>query len=200
MYRFYLAVVDLLPGALLLAPVFFVLNKAYFRNTANSILYYLFACYLAVVYVLVGLPNVTYFRPELNLNLIPLIGMIADWKNSILNVLFFIPLGISMPILWSKFRIGKNTVLWSLGTSLAIELLQILTYRVTDVNDVITNTLGAYLGFLCSQVILNKSSRLANLVNGKRTTELYIVVTAVVVVMFFLYPFASSALWDIILS
>jgi len=200
MYRFYLAVVDLLPGALLFAPVFFVLNKRCFRNTANSILYYLFACYLAVVYVLVGLPNVTYFRPKLNLNLIPFVGMIADWKNSILNILFFVPLGISLPILWSKFRIGKNTVLWSLFTSLAIELLQILTYRVTDVNDLITNTLGAYLGFLCSQVILKRSSKLANLVNENSTTELYTVVAAVAVVMFFVYPFASSALWDIILS
>lgn len=200
MYRFYLAVVDMLPGALILSPVYLALNKVYFHNTGKSILYYLFSCYLAVVYVLVGLPSVTYLRPEPNLNLIPIIGLVDDWKNSVLNVLFFIPLGISMPILWSRFRTGKRTVLIGFCASTAIELLQILTYRVTDVNDVITNTLGAYLGFLCSRALLKRSARLADLVNENNTSDLYIVVTVVVVVMFFVYPFVSSALWDMILS
>lgn len=200
MYRFYLAVVDMLPGALILSPVYLALNKVYFHNTGKSILYYLFSCYLAVVYVLVGLPSVTYLRPEPNLNLIPIIGLVDDWKNSVLNVLFFIPLGMSMPILWSRFRTGKRTVLIGFCASTAIELLQILTYRVTDVNDVITNTLGAYLGFLCSRALLKRSARLADLVNENNTSDLYIVVTVVVVVMFFVYPFVSSALWDMILS
>lgn len=199
MYRFYLAVVDMLPGALILAPVYLALNKVYFHNTGKSILYYLFSCYLAVVYVLVGLPSVTYLRPEPNLNLIPIIGMVDDWKNSVLNVLFFIPLGMSMPILWSRFRTGKRTVLIGFCASIVIELLQILTYRVTDVNDVITNTLGAYFGFLCSRALLKRSARLADL-SENNASDLYIVVTVVVVVMFFVYPFVSSALWDMILS
>lgn len=200
MYRFYLAAVDLLPSALLLAPVCFVLNKVYWRNAGKSILYYLFSCYLAEIYILVGLPNVIYIRPELNLNVIPLIGMITDWKNSTLNILLFIPMGMSLPLLWNRFRTRKHTILWGLGASLAIEFLQIFTYRATDINDVITNTAGTYLGFLCTQILLRKSSALTHMVNEKNTGELWIILTTVVLIMFFAYPFVSAALWDTLLS
>lgn len=196
MYRFYLAAVDMLPAALLLAPVYLVLNKAYFHNARKSILYFLFACYLSVLYVLVGLPNVTYIRPEINLNLVPIIGMIEDWKNSILNILLFIPLGVALPVLWNKFRSKKNSVLFGFAVSFVIELLQILTYRATDINDLITNTLGSYLGFLCAKCLLKKHQ----IAGENRTREAGIVTLSVLLVMFFVYPFVSSALWDLILS
>ena len=153
-----------------------------------------------MIYVLVGLPTVSYIRPELNLNLIPLISMIDDWKNSILNVLFFIPLGISLPILWNRFRSEKNTVLFAFAASVMIELLQILTFRATDVNDVITNTLGAHLGFLCADKLLKKSPKLTLMVNERNTRELYMLLIVTVLVMFFICPFVSSTLWDMILT
>ena len=200
MYRFYLAAVDPLPGALLLIPLYWILNKVYFRNAGKSILYCLFSCYIAVVYVLVGLPNITYVRLELNLNLVPLVGMIGDWKNSILNVLLFIPLGMLLPLLWHTFRAAKPTVLFGFGMSLAIELLQFLTYRATDVNDLITNTFGTFLGFLCTRFLLQKFSRLGHMINEDHASDLAIVLPAVLLLMFFVYPFVSSALWDFILS
>lgn len=200
MNRFYLAAVDLLPGALLLIPVYWILNKICFHNAGKSTLYYLFSCYLSVVYVLVGLPNITYIRPELNLNLLPFVGMIEDWKNSILNILLFVPLGVMLPVLWRKFRKLRNTVLLGFGMSLAIELLQILTFRATDVNDLITNTFGAYSGFLCARLLLQKSTRLRCLVDEENTGEFVIVLAAVLLPMFFVYPFLSAALWDWVLS
>lgn len=196
MYRFYLAAADLLPGMLILAPVYLILSKAYFHNARKSFFYFLFSCYLSVVYVLVGMPNVTYIRPEINLNLIPIVGMIDGWKNSILNILLFVPLGMMMPILWNSFRTQKNTLLFGFGTSLAIELLQILTFRATDVNDLITNTFGAYLGFLCTSFLLQKKPIKAV---GKNN-ETAIVVSVVLLVMFFVYPFVSSSFWDYILT
>jgi len=36
MYRFYLAGVDMLPGAVLLAPVYYILNKKYFHSTKKK--------------------------------------------------------------------------------------------------------------------------------------------------------------------
>lgn len=199
MYRFYLAAVDLLPGALLLAPVYVLMNRFYFHNVGKSILYYLFSCYLAVIYVLVGLPNITYFRPELNLNLIPFVGMIDDWKNSILNILLFVPLGLALPILWTKFKDAGHTLRFGFAVSLSIELLQILTFRATDVNDLITNTCGTYLGFLCARVMQKKSSNLSKLAQDK-TSELGIVLAIVFPAMFFVYPFVSMAFWDFILT
>ena len=200
MYRFYLAAVDLLPGVLLLLPLYWILNKVYFCSARKSTLYCLFSCYIAVVYVLVGLPNVTYIRPEVNLNLIPVVGMIDDWKNCILNILLFVPLGAMLPVLWRKFRKLRYTVLLGFGMSLAIELLQILTFRATDVNDLITNTFGTYSGFLCARLLLQKSTRLRCLVDEENTGEFVIVLTAVLLPMFFVYPFLSAALWDWVLS
>lgn len=195
MYRFYLAAIDLIPGALILAPVYLIMNQVYFHNARKSISYYLFSCYLAVIYVLVGLPNVTYIRPELNLNLIPIIGMVDDWKNSILNILLFVPLGLFLPVLWATFRKRSNTILFGFSASLAIELLQILTFRATDVNDLIANTLGTFLGFICAKHLLKRHYA----EETGRHEETGIVIAIVLTAMFFVYPFVSSALWDFIL-
>ena len=200
MYRFYLAAVDMLPGAALLLPIYCILNGIYFHNARKSIFYYLFSCYLSVVYVLVGLPNVTYMRPELNLNLIPFIGMIADFKNGILNILLFIPLGITLPVLWDKFRTLKFTLLFGFGMSLAIELLQALTFRATDVNDLITNTLVTRVGFLCAKTLLKKFPAAKHAASSTQIKELITILVTVLLVMFFIYPFASAALWNFFLS
>ena len=196
MYRFYLAAVDMLPGALLLVPIYCILNRMYFHNARKSTFYCLFSCYIAAVYVLAGLPNVTYIRPELNLNLVPFVGMIEDWKNSILNILLFVPLGIFLPLLWRRFRSATSTVLFGFGMSLAIELLQILTFRATDVNDLITNTLGTLLGFCFARLFPKKYYP----TNIGKNRDILIVLSTVLLLMFFVYPFISAAMWDLILS
>ena len=71
-----------------------------------------------------------------------------------LNVLLFMPLGIIVRHLW-KLGVVRATVL-GLGISLLIELTQLTgnwftaacAYRVADINDVWTNTLGAFVGAL----------------------------------------------------
>lgn len=195
MYRFYLAAVDMLPAALILIPFFWLLNRILFRNMRKCISYYLFACYLAVVYVLVGLPSVSYIRLEVNLNLLPVIGMLGDWKNSILNIMLFVPIGMMLPLLWNHFRNFKRTVLFGFVMSVTIELLQILTYRATDVNDLITNTLGVYIGYLGSTALQRKFPTPSE----NNTFELVIVIITVLLTMFFLYPFISAVFWDWIL-
>ena len=195
MYRFFLAALDLLPAMLLLVPSYWILNRAYFHNTRKSSLYYVFSCYLAVVYVLVGLPNVTYIRPEVNLNLIPIIGMIEDWKNSILNILLFVPLGMMLPLLWHTYQKIRKTLLFGFAASLTIELLQLLTFRATDVNDLITNTLGTALGFIYIKSFYQNKQKFETYASK----DAIIVIGAILVVMFFLYPFVSSALWDFVL-
>ena len=195
MYRFYLAAIDLLPAILLLIPLYWILNRVYFHNAKTSFFYLVFSCYLAVVYVLVGLPNVTYIRPEVNLNLIPIIGIINDWKSSLLNILLFIPFGMMLPVLWKAFGRMYRTLLFGFTASLTIELLQILTFRATDVNDLITNTLGTALGFIC----VNNFHRSKQISKETTSMDAVIVIAAVLLVMFFLYPFVSTALWNFVL-
>lgn len=184
---------ELSAAAVFLIPAYILLNKAYFHNTGRSTLCCVFSLYLAAVYNLVGMPTVNYVRFEINLNLIPFAGMAADLKNTILNVLLFIPLGFMLPVLWEKYRSPKKTVLFGLGVSLAIELLQMLTFRATDVNDLITNTMGAFLGYglFCSARRMISAGR-------ESAMEQYLVFGITFAVMFFLHPFLSGFLWSVV--
>lgn len=187
-----------LAAAVILIPVYWIWNRTVFHNWKKTIFYCIFSFYLAAVYDLVGMPNITYIRFELNLNLIPIVGFIDDLKNSILNVLLFVPLGVMLPILWRKYREPKAAVLFGFGMSLAIEILQIFTFRATDINDLITNTLGTILGFAFAGVLMKKVAAVRDAFNGQKPKELYLVCAVVFTVMFFVQPFIFSFLWDLI--
>lgn len=91
--------------------------------------------------------------PGESINLIPLITLTpADLKTSLLNILLLIPFGFGLPFI-TPFRM-KQVVLLGFLLSITIELLQLITglmagvtFRVTDINDVIFNTLGAAIGY-----------------------------------------------------
>ena len=77
-------------------------------------------------------------------------------KQVIGNLIMLFPLGIYLPLLYRKLRrlSGFFAVLFlSFIISVGIEGLQLATsYRSTDVDDVILNTMGACLGFLIYQL------------------------------------------------
>lgn len=200
MYRFYLAAVDLVPAAVLMIPFYWIMERFCFHNSKKSVFCCLLSCYLGVVYVLVGLPTVTYIRPEMNLNLIPILPMAEDLKNSVLNVVLFVPLGMMLPLGWRKFQEKYHAVGFAFGISLCIELLQMLTFRTTDVNDLITNTVGAYLGYLAIMPVIKKNPKIAGLVAEENSSGIYSVLLITFGIMFFVYPFVSAALWDFILA
>ena len=192
MYRFYLAAVDVIPAAVVLVPLFLILYvTAFKRNLIKSCMYCLFSLYLSAVFSLVGIPNILYVRPEINLNLIPLLGIIDDLKNSLLNILLFIPFGFLLPLIWEPYRRIARTVFFGICFSLMIELLQMLTFRATDVNDLITNTSGAAVGFLLAAPVLRKFPAVAQ---GKK--DAYMLLAVSFGVMFFLHPFLSQLIWD----
>lgn len=88
----------------------------------------------------------------------------------------------------------KRVALFGFGMSLLIEILQIFTFRTTDVNDLITNTIGTIIGyFLVKGFIENQQ-----VINpDKNESHLYILSGTVFVVMFFIHPFTYPILWDI---
>lgn len=195
MYRIYLAAVDILPAAVVLIPIFGVLyGCANNYDLRKSVLYCLFCMYSSAVFSLVGIPNVTFFRPEVNLNLIPVVGIIEDMKNSILNVLLFVPLGFFLPLLWQPFRSLRHSAIFGFGLSLTIELLQMLTFRATDVNDLITNAAGCILGFLLAKPLMSRFT-----VVDRGCRDVYLLCILSFGIMFFVHPFLSPFIWDRIL-
>ena len=63
----------------------------------------------------------------------------AAWRNIILNICMFIPLGFLLPFL-DKFKIWWKNYLVGLATTLIIELLQLVTHRgIFEIDDIINN-------------------------------------------------------------
>jgi glycopeptide antibiotics resistance protein len=62
--------------------------------------------------------------------------------------LLFIPFGFFLPLLWEQYRPLWKTVSCGFLLSLAIELSQLFNHRISDIDDLLTNTLGAFAGWL----------------------------------------------------
>ena len=192
MYRIYSTGIETAAASAILIPVLFLYQIFIFHNIKKTAAYILFSLYLAAICFLVGFPNIAGMRIVLSHNFIPLRGMLTDITNSYLNVLLFIPLGIFVPCLWPEYRSMMKTVGLGLMTSLGIEILQIFTFRATDINDVITNVAGTMIGYLIGKLIINRFPQLNWL--GCKERELYLLYVTVGVVMFFSQPFIQSVL------
>ncbi|WML44558.1 VanZ family protein [Neobacillus sp. PS3-40] len=114
------------------------------------------------------------------LNFIPLISIVGDVnqvgtaysgdslfmiklivKNVGGNILMLMPLGFFMPILWGKFERLENTIMIGFLVSLSVECLQFLELllglgmtRTVDIDDVICNVLGTFLGYFIYKLII----------------------------------------------
>ena len=84
------------------------------------------------------------------------------WFGQItLNILLFIPLGFFLPFQTPKKRISFIRILLvAFLFSVSIEMLQYITGRgITEVDDVINNTLGGVLGWCGQRVIVRKYAK-----------------------------------------
>ena len=89
------------------------------------------------------------------INLFPFVYM-ADYEiireailNFVGNTLMFVPVGIVYPIVYKKLDTHVKVIAAGVGFSLTIEILQLPFYdRVSDIDDLILNSLGYVLGYL----------------------------------------------------
>ena len=109
MYRIFAMCLEAGIAAIILIPTFWLLNRYCFRNSRRAVCYLIMSLYLAAVDAVVGLPSLLYIRIDQNINLVPFAYMFSDYRNSLLNVLLFVPLGFLLPVLWKRFR----SLLWT---------------------------------------------------------------------------------------
>ena len=125
---------------------FFLLNKR--KKTqfwSHIVTALIFLYYLIGVFTMTGIGKLKAFSPKLVL--IPFRDMISGPVDTALNVLLFMPLGIFLPIMYKSFNKLSKVALLGFMLSLTIELIQMFGHGTTDINDLITNTVGACLGF-----------------------------------------------------
>lgn len=164
--RFFIIGISYFSGILFLLPFCLILRRLYGKHSCLSLtnLQLLFSFYISTVFSVAGVPGLKEMRPDFTHNLIPFHDLAADptgWLNtSALNIILLIPFGFMLPLIWQEMRSFWKTALAGLILSALIETAQLFCLRLTDVDDLIMNTVGSAIGFLIYRICCAAQSRL----------------------------------------
>lgn len=189
---------------IVLLPVMVLLHYTIFRRNSlkKTVFVFIYAVYLSAVFTVVGIPTINTLMVHAEFNWIPVIDIInspAEYiKNTVLNIILFVPFGFLLPSIWKRYRTFKKTFWAGLGLSFLIEVLQIFTYRLTDIDDLITNSVGTIIGFFLSNMFAKKLRM--KLSNTDEKYEPIIISTVVFLIMFGIQPLISGRIWEYVLS
>ena len=196
MYRIYAAAIETAAASIFIIPLIGFYGKYISLSIEKICSYILFALYLTAVLALVGFPSLYDIQMDFTANLVPFVPMAADFGNTCLNILLFIPMGIFLSVFWDKYRESRAVLAFTFRVTVFIELSQFFTFRTTDINDIIANTAGTLIGYGFSRVFTRNFTQKIMIVTS--TKELYFICVAVVFIMFFIQPLSSFYLWEII--
>lgn len=112
-----------------------------------------FGYYLIGVLTVTGIHELKAFSPRMVL--VPFLDMIRGPMDTVLNIILFLPFGFFLPLLYRKYNRAIQVVFAGFLLSLSIEVLQMFGMGTTDINDLITNTIGAFLGYGIYTVLSN---------------------------------------------
>lgn len=145
----------------------------------------------------IGYTGKIKFRP--NISLIPFFGMGSI--DTILNVILFVPFGLFLPLLYKKYHHIKTVLLTGFLLSLSVELIQMFGWGSTDINDLITNTVGACLGYwvyyLLSKVLPNNLRKQLQSENINDMVEVLLFAIYTFIVMITVQPWVIHSLFNI---
>ena len=200
--------IEVFSSIIFIVPAVLILQCAVLRQRDFSKMaaVMIFAFYLMAVFLVTGIPTIHAMQVDFSFNLIPLIDIVnspLDYiRNTLLNVILFVPLGILLPIMWKEYRSLQSIAITGFLLSLFIEILQIFTFRLTDVDDLITNTAGAVAGYYLSRRFLFKRSVDLSKKGktGRGRQEAFIIFAIVFLIGFFLKPLVSDGIWETVLS
>lgn len=190
--------IDCVSSAIFVIPALAILQCTIYRKWEFKpfCVKLIFAFYAIALFSVVGVPAVGIFQMDFGLNLIPF----AYMKNTILNIILFIPMGFFVPAVWKNFRSFKTMFFMGLAVSLGIELLQIFTFRLTDIDDLITNTAGTVLGYEISRRFSFPFSLKS--VDSKGILVRYepvLILAVTLLISMFLKPIVSDSIWNIMI-
>ncbi len=136
--------------------------KRHHRIIHNFLLYSVFAFYIVILFALLFMKRHSFS----SINVVPfrsIISYLSDGNivlhsfalsNVLGNIVLFIPLGVYLTLFNSDKRLYKN-VLWIILIGLSVEIIQyIFKIGVTDIDDVILNGLGGFIGIAAYRILL----------------------------------------------
>ena len=143
----------------------FIFRKSMLEEKKNvwlKILLIMLAMYLGHLFYVLLSPTYFFRRFSFSterLNLIPF-RVLSEWLahpfNFFGNVLLFMPIGFFEVLLYTEYSRKKQllrTAAVSAGISLFVEVAQLFNFRVSDVDDIILNTIGGLFGCLLCMLL-----------------------------------------------
>ena len=185
-----LELLDKLCGAIVSLPLVLIYIFIFDRERAKRRWGWmaLLTLYLNAMYIVVGVPGAQYVVWDPTVNLIPFQDFCAsNILGMVLNAVMFAPLGFLLPLFFERYRHWGRTLAAGFLTSLTVELIQLFTFRATDVDDLIMNTLGTLVGFLLAKLIFRHRTAVYR---GKKDWLELMIVNAIIplVIVFVRYP------------
>lgn len=156
----------------------------YELSREHTVIVFIFVYYLTCVLIITQIPSIrdifhndfgiTYpklmnIRPRVNL--IPFRWISEGVLPYMENILLFIPLGLMLPLIWKKYEVLRKTTFFGLTFSLSIELSQLFNGRITDIDDLLMNTLGALIGWGIFRLAKKHLSKLQDKVSVQSDVE-----------------------------
>ena len=191
-----LTLLDRLCGAIVSLPLVLVYSFVCDRERAKRRWGWmaLLALYLNAMYIVIGVPGMQYIRWNPTINLIPFQDFSpSNITGMVLNTVMFVPLGFLLPAYFERYRRWNRTIAAGFLTSLTVEAIQLFTFRATDVDDLIMNTLGTVVGFLMAKLIFRHRSAVFR---GRKDWLELMMVNAIVLltIVFVRYPLMEVVL------
>lgn len=117
------------------------------QNVLHILSTFVFCLYLFAIVAATGIGNIPFppFSPEFRL--MPFGDLFGSPMHFILNLVSFVPFGIFLPLMYRQYCHLKRVAFTGFLFSLSIELIQMFGWGVTEVDDLIANTLGVCIGY-----------------------------------------------------
>lgn len=157
------------------------------------ILAFLYAMYMVFVFFLTGLPTrydflISGYALEHQINLIPL-SQTINVIDYMLNIFLFVPFGFLLPLFSKKYQSLPKIIETGLAFSLFIEVVQLFNQRITDIDDLILNTLGAGLGYVMYRLLFRQRESLTTGFSPIRYSMVYFLIRFILFDPYFFWKF-----------
>lgn len=195
---------DCLSYMLVMTPVVLMVQRLSKRRifSPHTGFVLLYMCTLAGIFSVTGLPTVKYCRMDFSVNVVPMADILNSPMQYLLNVLMFVPVGFLLPLLWERYGDWKQVLGFGCFLTVFIEVAQVFTFRTTDIDDLMTNLLGAGLGFLLVKALGKGLKASLPVEKGSGQMEKggpYLLFFLAFLLNFFVQPYWSAFLWDSVL-
>lgn len=168
------------------------------QSISHIIISSIFCYYLIGILTMTGIHAFKTFSP--NIVLVPFLDMISGSIDTILNIILFIPLGFFLPLLYKKYNNMGKVALNGFILSIFIELIQMFGMGSTDINDLITNTIGTCLGYVIYKLIrkfILKWDSKVKATNIKDYIEVLFFITISVLIMVTIQPWVMHTFFHL---